>query len=49
MKEFNFNYNVSIDTINCINDIDFTYHFIDNDYPVLHTHLDYYEFRLLYL
>ena len=47
MEELTFNYNVGIDTINCINDIDFTYHIINTDYPILHTHLDYYEFTII--
>ncbi len=47
MEKLNFNYNVGINTVNCINDIDYTYHIIYNDYPVLHTHLDYYEFTII--
>lgn len=47
MEHFNFNYNVAINTINCIDDIDFTYHIIRNDYPILHSHDDYYEFTIL--
>ena len=47
MEHLNFNYNVAIDTINCINDIDFTYHIINTDYPILHTHDDYFEFTII--
>ena len=47
MEHFTFNYNVAIDTINCINDIDFTYHMIRSDYLTLHTHDDYYEFTIV--
>ena len=47
MEHFTFNYNVAIDTINCINDIDYTYHIIRSDYPILHTHDDYYEFTIV--
>ena len=47
MEELNFNYNVALNTINCINDINYTYHIIWNDYPVLHTHTDYFEFTII--
>lgn len=47
MEHLNFNYNVQLNTINCINDIDYTYHIINHDYPILHTHDDYYEFTIV--
>jgi len=47
MENFDFNYNVTINTINCINEIDFTYHILKADYPYLHSHSDYFEFTIL--
>lgn len=47
IKKFNFNYNVNLNTVNCINAIDFTYHINHYDYPVPHSHEDYFEFTLL--
>ena len=45
--EYDFNYNVSIKTMNCINAIDFTYHVSNHDYPVSHIHTDYFEFTIV--
>lgn len=47
VNTFNFNYNVNLNTVNCISAIDFTYHINHYDYPVLHTHEDYFEFTIL--
>lgn len=47
MQHLNFNFNIALNTINCINDIDYTYHIIRNDYPSLHSHDDYYEFSIV--
>ncbi|MBP5177070.1 MAG: hypothetical protein ILP02_00625, partial [Clostridia bacterium] len=47
VQKLNFNYNVSLKTVNCLNAIDFTYHINNYDYPYLHTHLDYWEFTVV--
>ena len=47
IEKYDFNYNVSLKTINCINDIDYTYHISNHDYPTNHLHLDYFELTLL--
>ena len=47
VQKLNFNYNVSLKTINCLNAIDFTYHINNYDYPYLHTHEDYWEFTVV--
>ena len=47
VQTLNFNYNVSLKTINCLNAIDFTYHVNDFDYPHFHTHSDYWEFTVV--
>lgn len=45
--KYDFDYNVSLKTINCINSIDFTYHVNSSDYPIMHSHLDYFEFTIV--
>lgn len=47
IEKYDFNYNISIKTMNCINAIDFTYHISNRDYPVEHLHTDYFEFTIL--
>lgn len=46
-EKYDFNYNVSLKTINCINGIDCTYHVSNKDYPIHHLHKDYLEFTIL--
>ena len=47
IEKYDFNYNISVKTYNCINAIDFTYHISNLDYPVVHYHTDYFEFTIL--
>ena len=47
IEKYDFNYNVSLKTINCISNIDFTYHVSNHDYPVRHLHTDYFEFTIV--
>ena len=46
-QKLDFNYNVSLKTINCIDAIDFTYHVNHDDYPYPHAHEDYFEFTVI--
>ena len=46
-EKYDFNYNISLKTMNCINAIDFTYHISNIDYPVVHSHTDYLEFTIM--
>lgn len=46
-KVYDFDYNVSINTINSIKSIDFTYHVNNFDYQEMHTHSDYWEFTVV--
>ncbi|MBO4667772.1 MAG: AraC family transcriptional regulator [Bacilli bacterium] len=47
IEKYDFNYNVSLKTMNCISGIDFTYHVSNHDYPVAHIHTDYFEFTIV--
>lgn len=47
IEKYDFNYNVSSKTWNCINAIDFTYHIGNFGYPALHLHTDYFEFTII--
>ena len=47
IEKYDFNYNVSLKTMNCIGAIDFTYHVSNHDYPVSHIHTDYFEFTIV--
>ncbi len=47
IEKYDFSYNVSLKTINCINTVSFTYHISNHDYPINHIHTDYTEFTII--